>query len=111
MPFYPPLRIRRGDTADQKAWKRLTASKLLELRTELRKHTHGQAGICDYFQCVFRQGGDDKDGEDEQYYSPQVGGNVTCREWRTYQMSDHPPMWLELRVDFGDDYLQRIAGD
>ena len=25
--------------------------------------------------------------------------------WRTYQMSDHLPLWAEFRVDFADDYL------
>lgn len=33
------------------------------------------------------------------------------REWRTYQMSDHLPMWVELRIDFGDDYLRAIADE
>ena len=28
---------------------------------------------------------------------------------RTYQMSDHLPMWIELRTDFGDDYLKEVA--
>ena len=31
------------------------------------------------------------------------------RDWRTYQMSDHLPMWVELRIDFGDDYLESIV--
>ena len=25
--------------------------------------------------------------------------------WRTFQMSDHLPMWLEVRTDYTDDYL------
>ena len=29
--------------------------------------------------------------------------------WRTYQMSDHLPLWAEFRVDFSDDYLREIA--
>ncbi len=28
--------------------------------------------------------------------------------WRTWQISDHLPMWVELEVDFADDYLRRI---
>jgi hypothetical protein len=31
------------------------------------------------------------------------------KDWRTYQMSDHLPMWIELRVDFSREYLERIA--
>ena len=26
--------------------------------------------------------------------------------WRRRQMSDHLPMWLELKIDFGLEYLQ-----
>jgi len=71
----------------------------------------GNAGIFDYFKYVFRMGDDDPDTEDENYYSPMIQNpNVTYKDWRTYQMSDHLPMWIELRIDFGDDYLERIAG-
>ncbi|MEP3319976.1 MAG: hypothetical protein ABJO23_22605, partial [Nitratireductor sp.] len=27
-------------------------------------------------------------------------------DWRTYQMSDHLPMWVEIKSDFSDDYLE-----
>ena len=30
--------------------------------------------------------------------------------WRTYQMSDHLPMWIELKTDFGEEYLKDKAG-
>lgn len=30
-------------------------------------------------------------------------------EWRTWQMSDHLPMWVELKIDFSDRYLERLA--
>ncbi len=29
-------------------------------------------------------------------------------EWRTHQMSDHLPMWLELRIDFAREYLDHV---
>ena len=29
--------------------------------------------------------------------------------WRTYQMSDHLPMWIELRTDFADSYLKELV--
>ena len=31
------------------------------------------------------------------------------REWRTWQLSDHMPLWVELEIDFTDQYLDRIA--
>ena len=34
------------------------------------------------------------------------------REWRTWQMSDHLPLFIELRIDFTEKYLKRIrAGE
>jgi endonuclease/exonuclease/phosphatase family metal-dependent hydrolase len=30
------------------------------------------------------------------------------KTWRTYQMSDHLPLWAEFRVDFADEYLASI---
>jgi hypothetical protein len=29
--------------------------------------------------------------------------------WRTYQMSDHLPLWAEFRIDFSDEYLTEIT--
>jgi hypothetical protein len=31
------------------------------------------------------------------------------RTWRTYQLSDHLPLWAEFRVDFADEYLAGIG--
>ena len=31
--------------------------------------------------------------------------------WRTHQMSDHLPMWVELHIDFADDYLNEVESD
>jgi|ERR1044072_3542443 hypothetical protein len=47
-------------------------------------------------------------------YAPDIpkttaGAPGKFKDWRTYQMSDHLPMWIELRVDFSPEYLKRIA--
>ena len=31
--------------------------------------------------------------------------------WRTHQMSDHLPMWVELKIDFSRQYLRRKMED
>lgn len=70
----------------------------------------GNAGIFDYFRYVFRAGKDDPDGEEERYYAEKTRQHrLSYKEWRTYQMSDHLPMWIDLRTDFGTDYLSAIA--
>jgi len=103
----PGSNVSRNKAYDQIAfWKRPGRSRRGNTTLDV-----GQAGIFDFFKYVFQQGKDDEEGKEEKYYASKVRSNVTYREWRTYQMSDHLPMWLELRVDFGDDYLQRIAGD
>jgi hypothetical protein len=30
------------------------------------------------------------------------------RKWRTWQMSDHRPLWIQIRTDFADKYLQDL---
>jgi endonuclease/exonuclease/phosphatase family metal-dependent hydrolase len=39
------------------------------------------------------------DAEKREYYR---------KKWRTWQMSDHLPMWVQLKVDFTDDYLKSL---
>ena len=29
------------------------------------------------------------------------------KTWRTFQMSDHQPLWVELKIDFSDQYLKK----
>lgn len=31
------------------------------------------------------------------------------QRWRTWQMSDHSPLWVEIATDFSDDYLRDIS--
>ena len=76
--------------------------------------TTGRAGVFDFFKTVFRP-------EDEELYIKEMGdayhttskgkprGNKSLyykTYWRTHQMSDHLPMWVELKVDYSEDYLE-----
>jgi endonuclease/exonuclease/phosphatase family metal-dependent hydrolase len=61
-----------------------------------------KAGVFDYFAYVYR-------AEDEQAYAAKSQGH-DYREWKTYKMSDHLPVWVELGVDTALDYLKRKAG-
>lgn len=42
---------------------------------------------------------------------PEAGGQAAAteaalyRKWRTWQMSDHSPLWIQIRTDFSDAYL------
>jgi endonuclease/exonuclease/phosphatase family metal-dependent hydrolase len=61
-----------------------------------------KAGIFPFYPHVFRD-------TDLTTYLP-AGDMKAYKDWRTYQMSDHLPIWVELGVDFGAAYLQKKAG-
>lgn len=75
------------------------------------------AGVLNYYKAVYTE--DDA----ETYYAlgktngkwPAAAAErktYFAREWRTWQMSDHLPLFVELRIDFTEKYLDRIrAGD
>lgn len=56
------------------------------------------AGVFDYYEHVYRL--DEKD----VYQPGSTAGEYMT--WRTYKMSDHLPMWIELTSDFSDAYLE-----
>lgn len=84
-----------------------------------RMETTGRAGVFNYFDHVYTDA-------DEALYAAEMGeayqktGTGNPRDaagrrsyyrtyWRTFQMSDHLPMWVELKTDFSTEYLQERA--
>ena len=65
------------------------------------------ANVFDYYNHVFTM-------DDEAIYRAEAGNGLKpgsrYTTWRTYKMSDHLPMWVELRTDFSDEYLEIIEG-
>jgi hypothetical protein len=68
----------------------------------------GRGGVFDFYEHVFR-----KDQEqDYQALMAETGGTKAgYSQWRTYQMSDHLPMWCEVQIDFSDAYLEDLLRD
>ena len=86
----------------------------------------GRGGVFDYFDLIYRN-------EDYEAYIPAMmrgkaeddldnpfvydtKGNVRTEKqrrayyrnhWRRRQMSDHLTMWLELKIDYGEEYLKK----
>ncbi|NQW12974.1 MAG: endonuclease/exonuclease/phosphatase family protein [Rhodobacter sp.] len=84
-----------------------------------RMELTGKAGVFNYFDTVYTDA-------DEPIYVPQMGeayDTISSGEprenestyyqtyWRTFQMSDHLPMWVQLRTDFLAEYLDELAAD
>jgi endonuclease/exonuclease/phosphatase family metal-dependent hydrolase len=76
--------------------------------------TTGKAGVFNYYDVVFTDA-------DESAYISLMGDAYNKTEkgtdrkdksvyyktyWRTFQMSDHLPMWVEIKIDHTDDYLK-----
>ena len=62
---------------------------------------HAHSGVFRYVDFVYRD-------EDEGAYRPEIG-NAKYKDWRTYKVSDHFPLWVELETDFGRQYLAKLA--
>ena len=77
----------------------------------------GRCGVFDFYQHVYRT-------DEQALYIPAMGQAYEKNSkgkprtdkqkatyyktyWRTHQMSDHLPMWVELKIDFSQRYLQR----
>jgi len=73
-----------------------------------------KAGVFNYYDSVFRpqdwktyfdasstqEKWGDTDDKRQKYFTKQ---------WRTWQMSDHLPLWAEINIDFTERYLNKIA--
>ena len=71
-----------------------------------------KAGVFDYYDYVYKL-----NSEDEKLYADDMGEKYLnksdaeskskyYKDWRTYQMSDHLPKWVEVKIDFGEEYLK-----
>jgi endonuclease/exonuclease/phosphatase family metal-dependent hydrolase len=58
-----------------------------------------KSGTFPFFKHVYRD-------SDWKVYQPDATESA-YKQWRTFKMSDHLPLWVELGVDFGNDYLKR----
>ncbi|CAN5549617.1 hypothetical protein BH10BAC2_BH10BAC2_40390 [soil metagenome] len=75
---------------------------------------HSAAGIFDYFEHIFKNDESDfkhydADMKDAKALSASKNKTPDMRyykAWRTYQMSDHLPMWVEFETDFSKTYLE-----
>jgi endonuclease/exonuclease/phosphatase family metal-dependent hydrolase len=75
----------------------------------------GNAGVFNFFDVIYND--DDKDlyyedfknlmaangkPNDEATYQKKI------KEWKTYQMSDHLPLWVEFDINYSEDYLRKM---
>lgn len=74
------------------------------VKTNLLRH-----GVFDWRCAVFKPDEKDfyKDIANKMRGKPyKKWNNKKYRSWTTYEMSDHLPIWVELKVDYSDEYLK-----
>lgn len=96
-----------------------------ELQT-VSYESHASAGVFGYYKSVFtpaqwesyyrhvkddpkRDGDKWKKGDDGTPLDEAGRKRYYTNEWRTWQMSDHPPLWVALKVNFSDQYIKGMA--
>lgn len=80
-----------------------------------RKEAERSGAFC-FQEAVFC---DDEMPIYRSYFEPKVMEGKTepqinqyyLSKWRTFQMSDHLPMWVELKIDFSDQYLMQLPDE
>lgn len=76
-----------------------------------------KAGIFDFYESVFKDGEEDiyeehfikKTTEPVEEESSETSLTSKYKTWRTFQMSDHLPMWVEIKIDNTKEYLTKKA--
>ncbi|UCD18437.1 MAG: endonuclease/exonuclease/phosphatase family protein [Candidatus Zixiibacteriota bacterium] len=104
-----PANVARNKHYDQIAF-------MLKRRMDLNQL---RAGVFNFFENLYL---DDEEqtymqAMDDGYHTKSNGQPRTDRQkrsyyrsWRTFQMSDHLPMWVELPIEFGQEYLEGESG-
>lgn len=62
-----------------------------------------KGGVFDLYKSVFRA------SDAAAYADDRNGKGKSFTDWRSYQISDHLPLWVELRSDFSAEYLEGLA--
>ncbi len=105
------------------------------LEDEKTVESTGNSGAIDFFRAVYRKDKDNPDLDDKDIYVPAMRKTIDNSNksksaskqstpwdqrspgkqstyygaWRTFQMSDHLSLWVELKIDFSEEYLLRKA--
>ncbi|BDZ64547.1 endonuclease/exonuclease/phosphatase family protein [Agromyces mangrovi Wang et al. 2018] len=85
----------------------------IAVRTKDERFRVLEGGIVDLFADVFGDDdgavwGDDVTVRDDDSDEPDEV-RKRYEKWRTWQMSDHSPLWIRIDTDFADEYLESVG--
>ena len=123
--FFIPDAIKEhpSNIAKTKHYDQIAFNIKLEPTMEIFDKKNQKAGAFDFTESVYKE----EDVEIyKQYFSPEslIVKDKTTKEmrpktdqeindyylnkYRTFQMSDHLPLWVELKIDFSNQYLEKL---
>ena len=113
--FYIPQAIRAHptDLGKSKHYDQIAFKLKLDTNMTVFSEKKQHAGAFNFSETVYSlQDLDAYQGYfDEKYVNGKTKAQIEkyyASSWRTFQMSDHLPLWIELQVDFSNQYLERI---
>jgi len=113
--FYIPEAIRKHptDLGSAKHYDQIALKLLLEPKMAVYLEGKQRSGAFNFTESVYTP--QDLD-QYRGYFDAKVTAGKTEQQieryyltnWRTFQMSDHLPLWIELKINFSDQYLEKI---
>jgi endonuclease/exonuclease/phosphatase family metal-dependent hydrolase len=94
----PKLRASKTNALGNKEY-----DQIAYLKRDGRFEMKDNGGVFDLYKSVFR------DEDEAAYADDRKGKGKSFEDWRSYQISDHLPLWVELRSDFSAEYLDDLA--
>ncbi|MCL2246407.1 MAG: endonuclease/exonuclease/phosphatase family protein [Lentimicrobiaceae bacterium] len=113
--FFVPAAIKEhpSDLGTTKHYDQIAFNLKLDKNMTLFSEKEQKAGAFNFTKTVYSE----KDVDIYKAYFPnnKVKGKTQdeilkyyLTYWRTFQMSDHLPLWVELKIDFSNQYLEKL---
>jgi len=113
--FYIPDSIKEhpSDLGKTQHYDQIAFNLKLDSKMVIFSEQDQRAGAFDFTETIYPTEDLDTyrpyfDAKNTDGKTPKQIENYYLSKWRTFQMSDHLPLWVELKIDFSDQYLERV---
>jgi len=112
--FFVPAAIKEhpSDLGATKHYDQIAFNLKLDKTMTLFSENEQKAGAFNFAKSVYTE---DDLNVYFKYFADKVAGKSDrdiekyyMTSWRTFEMSDHLPLWVELKIDFSNQYLEKI---
>jgi endonuclease/exonuclease/phosphatase family metal-dependent hydrolase len=112
--FFIPQAIRQhpSDLGATKHYDQIAFNLKIDEKMAVFSEKEQKAGAFNFVKTIYTK--NDLDTY-KGYFFDKIGGKSQqeiekyyLNKWRTYQMSDHLPLWVEFKIDFSNQYLEKM---